>query len=181
MQHFHVLTGAPGSGKSTIIAALREEGFTGLDEPARQILAEQRGIGGTGVPDRDPNLFAHLMLSRSINTYGQMREVGGALFFDRGVPDIIAYAAYYDLDLAPFHAAAAKYTYNSRVFVTPDWADIYHTDDERRMSYDEACRFGESLRSAYRALGYELLELPRDTPQRRLSFIQSHIDAAPQA
>src|SRR3546814_10233995 len=34
--------------------------------PARQILAEQRSIGGAGVPDRNPALFTELLLSRAL-------------------------------------------------------------------------------------------------------------------
>ncbi|MEM7017285.1 MAG: AAA family ATPase, partial [Pseudomonadota bacterium] len=65
-----ILTGAPGSGKSTLINTLRARGIQCIDEPARQILAEQRLINGEGVPEKkDPGLFIELMLSRTTQAY----------------------------------------------------------------------------------------------------------------
>ena len=47
-------------------------GFLGVDEPAREILAEQRAIGGCGVADKDPQLFCDLMLERAITDYQRL-------------------------------------------------------------------------------------------------------------
>jgi predicted ATPase len=46
-----VVTGAPGSGKTPILRELVRLGFLGVNEPAREILAEQRAIGGDGIYD----------------------------------------------------------------------------------------------------------------------------------
>jgi len=78
-----ILTGAPGSGKSTVIDQLREREFQCVDEPARQILAEQRRINGAGVYDKDPHLFVELLLSRAISEYGRASDADRAVFFDR--------------------------------------------------------------------------------------------------
>ena len=78
MQHdYHLLTGAPGSGKSTLLAELRERGYPTVDEPARQILAEQRSFDGNGVPERSPELFTELLLSRAIAWFERMKGVFG--------------------------------------------------------------------------------------------------------
>ena len=61
-----ILTGAPGSGKTAVLNRLRDQ-FTCVDEPAREILAEQRSTGGRGTWDQDPSLFVHLLLQRSID------------------------------------------------------------------------------------------------------------------
>jgi hypothetical protein len=70
-----VVTGAPGSGKTPILRELVRLGFLGVDEPAREILAEQRAIGGNGVYDKDPQLFCDLMLERAVADY--LRLGGG--------------------------------------------------------------------------------------------------------
>jgi predicted ATPase len=64
-RNFFIITGSPGSGKSTILRELKNIAVTVIDEPARQILAEQRSFGGNGVPENDPVLFTELMLSRA--------------------------------------------------------------------------------------------------------------------
>jgi len=60
-----ILTGSPGSGKTAILSRLKGE-FGCVDEPAREVLAEQRATGGRGTWDQDPSLFVHLLLQRSI-------------------------------------------------------------------------------------------------------------------
>jgi predicted ATPase len=42
--NFFILTGAMGAGKSTVLKELRKLKLTCVDEPARQLLAEQRDI-----------------------------------------------------------------------------------------------------------------------------------------
>src|SRR5262245_13916173 len=86
-----VLTGPPGSGKIAILNLLR--GAIGcVDEPAREVLAEQRASGGRGTWDQDPALFVDLLLQRSIEKYGSARGSKDPVLFDRGIPDCVVYA-----------------------------------------------------------------------------------------
>src|SRR5579872_346193 len=96
---FFVLTGPPGSGKSTLLQHLRTLGFQGIDEPARQILAEQRSIEGKG--SRDARLFVELMLSRMIGEYNRIETPTAPVFFDRGIPDTLVYASHSGFDYPP--------------------------------------------------------------------------------
>jgi len=169
-----VLTGAPGSGKSSVLAALAADGVATVAEPARQVLAQQRASGGDGVPDRDPGRFVALMLARAVAAYDAAAETAPVVF-DRGVPDLFAYADWYGLETAAIAEAAARCRYDAPVFVAPDWPAIYRTDEERTMTFEEACRFGESLRLAYRRCGYDLVDLPLADVATRSHFIQSRI------
>ena len=84
----HVLTGAPGSGKTAILDSIGTE-LLCVPEPAREIIAEQRAIGGDGTSDRNPSLFVDMLLQRSIEKH--VAQSGTApVLFDRGVPDCIA-------------------------------------------------------------------------------------------
>jgi len=65
-QNYFILTGAMGAGKSTILDKFKKLNIKCIDEPARQILAEQRLIQGNGLPETNSNLFTELLLSRSI-------------------------------------------------------------------------------------------------------------------
>jgi predicted ATPase len=49
---YFILTGSFGSGKSTLLEHLQSRGILGIVEPARSILAEQRGIQGNGLPEK---------------------------------------------------------------------------------------------------------------------------------
>src|SRR3546814_1006156 len=47
---FHVITGGPGSGKSTLIEALAVEGFDHMPEAGRALIRDQVAIGGAALP-----------------------------------------------------------------------------------------------------------------------------------
>jgi predicted ATPase len=166
-----VITGPPGSGKTPIVGELVASGFTGVAEAAREVIAEQRALGGDGVYDRNPQLFLNLMLSRAVADFRHMRDAPGPVFFDRGIPDLIGYAELFELDASDAAKAAAAHRYDDPVFVLPSWPEIYVTDSERRMTFEAAQAFGDRVRSIYVELGYSVVDVPRDTVVARARFI----------
>lgn len=170
-----IITGAMGSGKSSVLKLLKAQGLTVVEEPARQILAEQRSIDDEGVPEKNPKLFTQLLLSRAIYQYKQMQEIDGTVIFDRGVPDNIAYARLFGLNYLPAQNAANLYRYNSQVFIFPAWKEIYTTDEERIMSFAAAKAFGDDVCEIYREFGYKLIEVPCVSPEERVQFIMEKI------
>jgi predicted ATPase len=166
-----VITGAPGSGKTALVRELVALGFKGIDEPAREVLAQQRTVGGDGVPERDPRLFCDLMLSRAIADLERMRGAQTPVFFDRGIPDQIGYAELFGFDASMAQRAAAVHRYNDVVFALPSWPEIYVTDRERTMSFEAAEAFGERVREIYEHLDYTLVVVPHDTLRARARFV----------
>jgi predicted ATPase len=69
-----ILTGAPGSGKSSILNSISQKGVTCVPEFARAIIAQQRTIEGNGLYDKNPKLFKELMLSRAIHDFMDNRK-----------------------------------------------------------------------------------------------------------
>jgi predicted ATPase len=86
-----------------------------VDEPAREVLAEQRASGGRGTWDQDPSLFVHLLLQRSIQKYEAARRTGQTVVFDRGIPDCVVYAARLGADGTPSLQAIETFRYESDV------------------------------------------------------------------
>ncbi len=169
-----VITGAPGSGKTPILRELMRLGFLGVNEPAREIIAEQRAIGANGTYDKDPQLFCDLMLERAIADYRRLESAGEAAFFDRGIPDMVGYAQLFALDTSAALAASRRYRYEDVVFVLPAWPEIYVTDSDRRMTFESARAFGERIRAIYLGLGHTIVEVPRDSVETRTRFIAEH-------
>ena len=170
-----IITGAMGSGKSTVLQLIKAQGFNVVPEPAREILAEQRSIGDEGVPEQNPKLFTQLLLSRAIYQYKQMQTSHEVVIFDRGIPDNIAYAQLFNLDYPPAQQAAKLYRYHTDVFIFPAWDEIYTTDDERIISFEAAKAFGDSVHKIYKQCGYNLIEVPCVSPQERARFIINNI------
>lgn len=172
--NFFILTGAPGTGKSSLIQVL-EKNFQCVHEPAREIISEQRAIQGEGTSDQNEKLFVELLLSRSIAKYNEQKEGQRPVFFDRGIPDVIGYAASYKLPLEKFERASEIYRYNKTVFVLFPWESIYCTDEERRMTFEQTIVFHKSLMAAYEKCGYQILELPFASIEERADFIYGKI------
>jgi predicted ATPase len=170
----HILTGAPGSGKTTILgnvgAAIRC-----VNEPAREVLADQRSAGGAGTPDRDPSLFVDLLLRRSIDKHQAAERMEGATLFDRGVPDCIAYATLMGVDPAPSILASKKYRYHQDVLVLEPWEEIYTRDEERTMSFTDTLAFQRAIAAAYERAAYNLVEVPRGSVEDRAAFVRDFV------
>ena len=169
---FFVLTGGPGSGKTSLIEALQAKGFATAPEAGRGIIRDQMAIGGPALPWRDRALFAELMLSWELRSWQTARAEPGPVFFDRGAPDTIGYLRLCGLPV-PDHVATAaeKFRYARRVFVAPPWPEIFTQDEERQQTLDEAERTFRSVTSVYAELGYELVPLPLAPVEERAHFI----------
>lgn len=178
-RRFFVVTGGPGSGKSTLIDALEGAGFARSQEAGRGVIQDQMAVDGRALPWRDPAAFAELMLSWEMRSHHLARHARGPVFFDRGVPDVIGYLRLSGLAV-PAHAEAAarRFRYYRRVFIAPPWPEIYTQDTERRQDFDEAVRTYEAMVDCYASYGYRLVELPRASVKARVRFVLDALDAA---
>ncbi len=175
--NFYVLTGASGSGKSTLIAALQARGYQCVEELGRQIVREQLDAGDDGTPWQNPTKFLTLLIARSIDAFNAVTERSRPVFFDRSIAECTAH-----LGLLDAHArdqcleAAATFRYNSVVFVSPPWPEIYVMDAERRHSFDEGVASHQAELAAYVKCGYRLLEVPKASIDVRANFMLAHVD-----
>lgn len=171
-EHFYVVTGGPGSGKSSLIEALHQRGYDRSIEAGRAIIRNQMAIGGRALPWVDPLLFADLMLSWEMRSYSIAQPIRRPVFFDRGVPDVLGYLHMSGFPI-PEHArvAAENFRYSRTVFVAPPWREIFCGDNERRQDFDIAVRTYESISAIYATLNYDLVELPRVTIDERVKFV----------
>lgn len=167
-----IITGAPGTGKTTLINALRARGLTCMAEPAREIISEQRAIDGLGVWERDTRLFLELLLSRSIAQFKAAEAMAaassGPIFYDRGIPDCLAYTATAGIQLPHCERAALEYRYEPEIWLLPPWEDIYTQDSERLIAFSDTCRFHEALVAGYEHLGYKVREVARGAVTKRV-------------
>lgn len=176
--NFFVITGGPCSGKTTLVHALQKQGFAGVSEVARSILAEEEKIGVNLVTYKSTPEFTVTEFQQSLENYlqAQKEHPDEIVFFDRGIIDVIAYARFRDVPVSDYmHHAALTYRYNNTVFITPPWKAIYCTDTERSESYEESVRIFHTLVAVYQEYGYSLVDLPHDTVQNRVAFVVERV------
>ena len=170
---FFVITGGPGTGKTTLLQELQNRFYTCIPEVAREIIKEQVSLGGEALPWMNQELYLQMMFDRSLDSY-QAREkaAGSIVFFDRGIPDSITYAEIIGSpDKTSMENLAVHYRYNQYVFFLAPWYDIYKTDEERKQSWEEAETISRMNAETYRRLNYTLIYVPQDTPEKRADFI----------
>lgn len=171
-EQFYVVTGGPGSGKSSLIEALHRSGYARTIEGGRGVIQDQVRIEGPGLPWRDRLLFAELMLCWDMRSYHIALKTAGPVFFDRGIPDVLGYLRLVDIP-APQHMrkSAEMFRYNPTVFIAPPWRDIFRQDRERKQDFDEAIRTYDSMVSTYLSLDYSVVEIPRTSIEERVRFV----------
>ncbi len=171
-----VITGGPGSGKSTLIDALAEQGISTMPEAGRAIIQDQVAISGEALPWSDRRAFAELMLAWEMRSYRAASKLGGPVMFDRGIPDVLGYLRLCGLPI-PSHVERAAWTfrYHHRVIIAPPWPEIFAADAERKQSFEEAQATYEVMNQTYSALGYDLIPLPLDSIQQRVKFVLATI------
>lgn len=174
-----VLTGGPGSGKTSLLEALSAAGHATSPEAGRAIIRRQQAIDGEALPWKDRALFAELMLDRELEAHTGAEGAAGSVFFDRGVPDVVGYLTLCGLPV-PAHVerAAQDIRYDRRVFIAPVWPEIFGQDAERKQNLDEARRTFEAMAETYPRFGYELIELPKTSVAERLAFVLKTLTAA---
>lgn len=175
-RNFHVISGGPGSGKTSMIEMLRHRGYRCVDEAGRDIIRQQARIGGPGVHDNDRALYCELMLSRMIHDYDALDGHAAPVFFDRGIGGLIGYCRLTGMAVpAHLRQAAAVFRYNPAVFITPPWPEIYHADSERKQDFAEAVRTFEAVVAGYHESGYRVIEVPKTSVAARVDFLLGQI------
>ena len=98
------------------------------------------------------------------------------MFYDRGLIDALAGL---ERDGGPMAAEAlgSDRPYCSRVFLAPPWSEIYAQDSMRRHDFDAAVVEYEHLALLLPALGYEPVELPLVSVEKRADFVLANLPA----
>ncbi len=172
MQEKVVITGGPGTGKSTILEHLDSMGFYCMPEISREITQEARELGIEQLFLEDPILFSKKLLEKRENQFCTAEKSEEKIvFFDRGIHDVVAYLDYLKVDYNdPFLRSAQKHQY-THIFLLPPWEQIYMKDNERYENFEQAIKIYGHLKNTYDLYGYEMIEVPFGKVENRVDFL----------
>ena len=171
-----VIIGGPGTGKTTIIDGLVQNGYCCYPEISRQVTAQAQQQGIEQLFLENPLLFSELLLEgRKKQFHDAHQEPHNIVFLDRGIPDVLAYMHYIGDSYPPFFDVACKEHIYTKIFILPPWEDIYVSDQERYENFEQAQLIHDHLVETYQNYGYELIEVPKDTVDKRILFILDQI------
>jgi predicted ATPase len=176
----YILTGAPGAGKTTILAGLRERGYAVVEEAATEVIARSHA-DGLDEPWREVSFLdaiARLQYERQVLPVPPGTTVQ---VFDRSPICTLALAVHLGHPVTPVLAKeidriAAGRVYQPQVFfvhllgfVTPTAA--------RRITLAESVSFERIHRQAYHDHGFELIDVPVGLPRQRTDLVERHLRA----
>ena len=171
----YIISGAPGTGKTTIINALKKKDYYCAEEISRELITEQISIGGNILPWKDQIAFENKIAQKRYKQYLDSPE-NCICFFDRSSVDCIAYLNNNKLEsTSQINQIIKNCIFNKTVFYTPIWEEIYKNDSERQESFDQSIKIDKHLKDSYIKFGYTIIEIPKTTLDKRVNFILSQI------
>jgi len=164
-----VITGGPGAGKTTLIAALAQYGYATFAEGSRTLIEQQSQQPNGILPWTNLPEFARLCL-RLMGDQKLTAQQSQVAFMDRAIPDIVAYLKVGGCKVEQeFLTQSAGY--HSQVFTCRPESSIYVQDEVRPHSFDEALHIHQVLVDTYVELGYQVIEVPWGTVEERVRYV----------
>lgn len=170
-----VITGGPGTGKTSVIDHLKQQGHFCLAEISRAVILQARQQGIEQLFLTDPLLFSQRLLEGRIAQYQEVATLKKTIYFDRGIPDVVAYLDYSQTTYPEhFEQACREYPYDT-VFLLPPWKEIYSSDNERYESFEQAREIYKFIKETYQSYGYTPIEVPFGKVAKRAEFILAQL------
>lgn len=171
--NWYVITGAPSSGKTTLINYLAAAGYLIAPEIARDYIEKLLANNHTLEDIRhDTQQLQRGILAVALKRERRLKK-DQLIFFDRGTTDSLGYFKYYDVKTT--HVLnVCKHTRYKKVFYCHQ-LPVEH-DSVRIEDNISAQKIGALIYEAYSNLDYQLIELPAVSVEQRIRIITSHIE-----
>lgn len=167
-----VITGGPGTGKTSIINELKNRNYTCLDEISREVTLKAREDGIEQLFLTQPLLFSELLLKGREKQFNDASNAkSDIVFLDRGLPDVLAYMDYIGDTYPKEFVNSCKNNLYDLVFILEPWQEIFTSDNERYENFDQAVKIHHHLLNTYERFDYKLLDVPFAKIEERADFI----------
>ena len=155
--NWHVITGGPSSGKTTVLQELSRLGYLIYPETARVFIDQEMAKGKSLKEIRGNEAkFQREVLKAKIEVE-KTAPKDKIVFFDRAIPDSIAYYQISGLDPKKVLKFCQEKTYRKIFFLEqlPFENDYARTEDKKTIK-----NLNKLLRGGYKNLGYSVINIP---------------------
>ncbi|WP_136465380.1 AAA family ATPase [Flagellimonas onchidii] len=179
-----VITGAPGTGKTSIVNGLEDKDFQCFHEIIRDMTSKAKKDGDSATFVSNPLVFVDdalqfnkdLLYGRTAHFKESLDSNTSVSIFDRGIPDVLAYMDFFDQSYdQEFISTCENHRYDM-IFIAPPWKEIYVSDNERLETFEEAQSIHDVLMHTYTRFGYDPILIPKKTVPERVSFVLETIN-----
>ena len=179
-----VITGGPGTGKTVLIKMLEDLGFHCYHEIIRALTQEAKNIKSNDPKEINPLAFVsdplafntELLEGRVAQYKSAMKLQHPVVFYDRGIPDVLAYMNYFEQSYDNAFTNPCQNLRYNEVIILPPWEEIYVQDNERLENFEQACAIHQHLERQYSELGYSPFTLDTGTPEFRLQRLLEYLN-----
>jgi predicted ATPase len=163
-----VITGAPCSGKTAVIRMLQQRGYKVVHEVARAYIDNEliKGKALTEIKADEGSFERHILMEK-VRIEAQLSK-DEIIFFDRGVPDSIAYYKLNGLNAAEPFQKSLEVRYQN-VFLFERLRFL--TDPVRSENEKTARRLKQLIEESYQSLSYDIIHVPLLSVEERTEFI----------
>jgi predicted ATPase len=170
----HVLTGAPGAGKTAIIRQLECDGYRVVEESATDVIGLELAHG-RAEPERHGDFIGKILTLQRLRER-QAGPAEAAVFFDRSQICALALSRYLGLPDSPQLTAEIDRVLRDRVYC-PDVFFVRNRGQvaptaARRISFEDSLAFERVHEQTYRELGFRLTEVPAGPLPGRVALIR---------
>ncbi len=166
----YVITGAPCTGKTTVINELSKQGYKTMGESSRAALERHPQLRASVASNDDVVKLQRIILDTQIKSEA---ELGGdeTVFLDGGIPSGIAFCRVKRIEPPDELIYASRKIKYDAVFVM-DRLPLYETDESRQQTESQSVKLQELIFEVYSELGYSPIKVPAMSPQERVEFIK---------
>lgn len=166
--NWYVITGAPCSGKTSVISGIEQLGYKVVHETARAYINDELRKGKTlDVIKADMSLFEHNIFYRKIEIEYSLPEKA-IIFLDRAIPDSVAYFRFAGLDPKEPEKRSADIRYR-KIFLFERLR--IKQDEVRNENEEDSILIDRLIAETYVNFGYEIMRVPVLPVGRRVDFI----------
>ena len=169
-----LITGGPGTGKTSLIKELLNRGFFCFPEIVRELKSSKRSYGVKNYFESSPVDFTEKLFDLRTNQY--KKEIkSDTIFYDRGPIDSIAYLKFKKINCPSRLINLAKTIKYDFYFNAEPWEKIYVNDEIREETFNQCEMIHQSILSTYKQFNAELISLPFESVNDRVEFILNRI------